>query len=371
MLPALRPAEKYLGSWLWFLPYLMLCLGVIWQLRTSRLPKLEMVLRSRIFIFGTVTFVALISTFFYPYADALKLDMQGQDQDDCTILGVTALLSGENPVSTPTYFGNPCSNLLGAIIPHTPFVITGLMGLAGPTFFAIAVAFMYLRKVDRLQIGTFVAVIAGTPASLELMVNGSDFVFIGFMSLVAVFLVQQSATSEKLRDVVFYPLAIVVGLIASTRINMPIFAVPFGIILLQRRNRWIWFTLIVSLIILLPNVLIYLSGPEDFAPLHLISKGQSLVPGVFYILMFLVTALAVLAAFLLRSKLSLDELSVVLLVTAPHLIFLSFGDLIFNRQFDIFWWEGANYLYLLTPMLAWFAISRLVRTEIGNDYPNN
>lgn len=363
MLPALRPAEKYLGSWLWFIPYFLVCMAVVWHLRSSRDSGLKKFLQSKVFIFGTVAIVALISTVFYPFADALKLEMQGQDQDDCTILGVTALLAGENPVATPTYFGNPCSNLLGAIVPHAPFVITNLMGLAGPAFFALTVAFMYRKNMDRLQIGTFVAVIAGTPASLELMVNGSDFVFIGFMSLIAVFLVNSSKNAEKLKNSIFYPLALLVGLIASTRINMPIFAVPFGIILLQRRNRWVWFTLIVSAIVLVPNVLVYLSNPEGFAPLHLISKGQSLVPGVFYVLMFLVTAVAVLAAFIMRSRFHWDDLSTVLLVVAPHLIFLSFGDLVFNRQFDIFWWEGANYLYLLTPMLAWFSISRLVRTR--------
>lgn len=359
ILPALRPAEKYLGSWLWWWPYLLVCLLIVWSLSRSPNSRLARVVSSRFFIFGVPMALAIISTVFYPLADGLKLDMQGQDQDDCTILGVRAIFSLENPVATPTYFGNPCSNLLGAIIPHFPFVVANVMGLAGPVFFGIAVTALYLRKVNRLQLGAFVGIVAGTPASLELMVNGSDFVFIGFMSLVAVLLLSDGRAIEGLRARVLLPLALLVGLIASTRINMPIFALPFGIVLLQRK-KWIAFTVAVSAIVLIPNLLVYLSSPADFAPLHLISKGQSLVPGVFYVLMFAVSALAIGLGFFLWGKRAISELSLVLLIVSPHLMFLSFGDLVFNRQFDVFWWEGANYLYLLTPMLAWLAVTRIL-----------
>jgi len=359
ILPALRPAEKYLGSWLWWWPYLLACLLIVWALRKSPNSRLAKFVSSRFFIFGVPIAFALVSTVFYPLADGLKEDMQGQDQDDCTILGVRAILSLANPVATPTYFGNPCSNLLGAILPHFPFVVANVMGLAGPVFFGIAVAVLYLRKVNRLQLGAFVGIVAGTPATLELMVNGSDFVFIGFMSLVAVLLLADGQSREGLRARILLPLAVLVGLIASTRINMPIFALPFGIVLLQRK-KWIAFTVAVSAIVLIPNLLVYLSSPSDFAPLHLISKGQSLVPGIFYLLMFASSALAVGLGFLLWSRRAISELSLVLLIVSPHLIFLSFGDLVFNRQFDVFWWEGANYLYLVTPMLAWLAVSRIL-----------
>jgi hypothetical protein len=364
-LPALRPAEKYLGSWLWWIPYFLVCISLIHHVTKKQTASISKLLRSPVFIWGVPFVLAVISTIFYPRADALKLEMQGQDQDDCTILGVNAIFLGANPVSTPTYFGNPCSNMLGAIIPHIPFVLMGLMGLAGPIFLAIAVAILYFRKVDRLQIGLFVAIVAGTPASLELMVNGSDFVFIGFMSLVSSILVSNSVSSNFLSNKVFYPLALLVGLIASTRINMPIFALPFGLILLTRKNRWLLFTFLVSLIVIVPNLIVFLSSPDDFAPLHLISKGQSLVPGVFYFLMFAATGVAIVLGYVLWRKSKVDELSLVLLIVSPHLIFLAFGDLIFNRRFDFFWWEGANYLFLLTPMLAWYAVTRLVVVKEG------
>jgi hypothetical protein len=73
------------------------------------------------------------------------------------------------------------------------------------------------------------------------------------------------------------------------------------------------------------------------------------------------SVLAIGVGFLAWSKNVVSELSLVLLIFSPHLIFLAFGDLVFNRQFDVFWWEGANYLYLLTPMLAWFAILSLTK----------
>ena len=358
MLPAMRPAEKYLGSWLWWFPYAAICFLLLSSIALRQQGYLAQVLSSKWFIFGTPLIMAIVSTAFYPLADGLKVDMQGQDQDDCTILGVNAILSGENPHAKPSYFGNPCSPLLGAIIPFIPFALSNLMGLAGPVFFTLSVALLYLQKVNRLQLGTFVALIAGTPASLELMVNGSDFVFIGFISLVAVFMVKKSE-NKMLSNPELLTLSVIVGLLSSARISSLIFAVSFGLILLFRSNRWILFTALVTIVSVLPNLAIYLSSPGEYSPLHLVAKGQSLVPGGFYVLMFAVTLAAlVLGAYGLKNRV-LDELSLTLLVISPHLIFLAFGDLIFNRNFDIFWWEGANYLYLLTPMLSWFVATRL------------
>jgi hypothetical protein len=362
MLPAMRPAEKYLGSWLWWFPYAAICFLLLSSIALRQQGYLAQVLSSKWFIFGTPLIMAIVSTAFYPLADGLKVDMQGQDQDDCTILGVNAILSGENPHAKPSYFGNPCSPLLGAIIPFIPFALSNLMGLAGPVFFTLSIALLYLQKVNRLQLGTFVALIAGTPASLELMVNGSDFVFIGFISLVAVFMVKKSE-NKILSNPELITLSLIVGLLSSARISSLIFAVPFGLILLFRRNRWVIFTVLVTIVSVLPNLAIYLSSPEEYSPLHLVAKGQSLVPGGFYVLMFAVTLAAlVLGAYGLKNR-ALDELSLTMLVVSPHLIFLAFGDLIFNRSFDIFWWEGANYLYLLTPMLSWFVATRLTNQK--------
>jgi hypothetical protein len=230
-------------------------------------------------------------------------------------------------------------------------------------FFGLAIAVLYFSGVRKLHLGIFVAVIAGTPASLELMVNGSDFVFIGFMTLVAV-LMTKTWNGQNYTFAQLLPLALAVGLLASARISSLIFTVPFGLILLLRKSRWISFTLVVTFIAVVPNLMIYLSSPEDYSPLHLVAKGQSIVPGVFYILMFSATlAAAVLAAFGCHKK-PLDELSLAAVILSPHLIFLAFGDLIFARNFDIFWWEGANYLYLVTPMLVWFVATRLFVSDL-------
>ena len=360
MLPAMRPAEKYLGSWLWWFPYAAICFLLLLSIALRQQGYLAQVLSSKWFIFGTPLIMAIVSTVFYPLADGLKVDMQGQDQDDCTILGVNAILSWENPHAKPSYFGNPCSPLLGAIIPYIPFALSNLMGLAGPVFFALSIAVLYLQKVNRLQLGTFVALIAGTPASLELMVNGSDFVFIGFVTLVAVLMVKKSE-NKIFSNTDLLSLSLIVAMLSSARISSLIFAVPFGLVLLFRRNRWIIFTALVTIVAVLPNLAIYLSSPAEYSPLHLVAKGQLLVPGGFYVLMFAVT----LAAFALGvygyKNRTLDELSLTVLVVSPHLIFLAFGSLIFNSlSFDIFWWEGANYLYLVTPMLGWFVATRLV-----------
>ena len=360
MLPAMRPAEKYLGSWLWWFPYAGICLGLIYLIVSNPRGLIARGLSSNWFIFGIPALLGVVSTVFYPFADALKFEMQGQDQDDCTILGVNALLSGEHPFDTPSYFGNPCSPMVGALIPFIPFVVSNLVGLAGPVFFGLAVVALYFAKVDRLQLGAFVAIIAGTPATLELMVNGSDFVFIGCMALVAVLLLMRSKNAADFRTPQMFRLAALVGLVASARISMPLFAVPFGLVLLHRRNRWVIFTAVTIAIILVPNLWIYLLSPEDFSPLHLLAKGQSIVPGGFYLLMFVTTGAAVVYGASSWRKGKLDELQLTITIFGPHLIFLAFGDLVFGRNFDIFWWEGANYLYLITPLITWFVAKSLL-----------
>lgn len=357
--PALRPAEKYLGSWLWWVPYSLLCMaGLIYVISNDK-SWLAKLISSSYFIFGVPVVLALVSTIFYPLADALKVSMQGQDQDDCTILGIEALTVGANPVATATYFGNPCSNLLGAILPHAPFVLSDLMGLAGPAFFLATVAYFFRSGLGRLQLGLFVAIISGTPGTLELMVNGSDFVFIGFGALWSLLALNSFLAVPNSRK--FSWLAVIVSLVASSRINMPIFAVPFGIALLGFRRWNLPFFATVAFLILVPNGLVYLSSPSDFAPLHLIGKGQTLVPGAFYPMMIVVSLALIGVAWYLFVGGKISTTGLVLFSFAPHLMFLAYGDLIFNRQLDIFWWEGANYLFLITPLCAYAFLMSLGR----------
>lgn len=355
---ALRPAEKYLGeAWLW-VPYAGLATMLLILVALPSMLTLRRLLRSSSFHWFVIAALAVVSSAFYPAADALKVIRQGQDQDDCTILGVQSLLVFSNPVSTPTYFGNPCSNLLGAIVPHTPFVLLGNMGLAGPAFLALAVLFLKLTKAQPLTIGVTLAILAGTPATLELMVNGSDFVFIGAAILVVSRTLLLLGKGKLSGARWLWLVAILSAAVGTTRINMLLFIAVAGLVHLALRLNIIPL-IVASTLAILPNALIYLADPEAFAPLHLVAKGQGLVPGILYLVMLSMTLGALVVGLVKPSVLRNHSQEYVLVAFGLHLLFLAYGDLVFNRQFDFFWWEGANYLYLLTPLSVLIAAESL------------
>lgn len=368
---ALRPAEKYAGSWLVWLPYVALVFLGVTLAFTDRGQFLIRLVANRWWQAGLLAVVSGLSIGFYPLADGLKTQMQGQDQDDCTVLGVQGLLSFANPVSEPTYFGNPCSNLIGAIAPHIPFVLLNNMGLAGPVFLTMTLYFLLRTGSSSAQTGLFLSALVALPATLELMVNGSDFVFIGLSILVVVRILELWRDGHLEGRLWPWILAILVALVGTTRINMLLFIIVIGIVLLAMKKSIVPL-IVASSTAIAPNVYWLLSDPSAFAPLHLIGKGQTLVPGALYLAMFGVTALFLLFGLIQRNWVKANLGLYIILSFGAHLIFLSTGDLVFNREFDLFWWEGANYLFLITPLIIWFATniglgSKLTRRVTGDD----
>ncbi len=347
---ALRPAAKYLDApYLWF-PYSIIMVIVLTWISISSANVFRRLVSANWFILGLTSLALLVSAWFYPLADGLKAIGQGQDQDDCTILGVSAILSFEHPFATPTYFGNPCSNLLGALLPHIPFVLVGNMGLAGPTFM-IATLFLLLRTgVDKWVLGLFSAAVIFVPATMELMVNGSDLVFIGFAVLTIARILELQARGLALEPSWVWCLAILTAVAGTTRINMILLIVVVGVVLISQKQSLIPL-LSTSTLFLLPNVVIYLLSPDNFAPLHLVAKGQSLVPGASYGAMLVATASLLLLGLVFANHVRSAPAAFTAAAFGIHLAFLSYGDLVFNRVFDLFWWEGANYLYLVTPLV--------------------
>lgn len=78
--------------------------------------------------------------------------------------------------------------------------------------------------------------------------------------------------------------------------------------------------------------------------------------------MIAATLLGLVVAVLMKRVRENPELYLALGV-APHLIFLSYGDLIFNRKLDLFWWEGANYLMVVTPLFAYIISRRILEAS--------
>ena len=110
LLPGFRALFKYSPY-----PSLISCLYLIFVsiflllLVNDKLEKIQRVIGNPLSISLFLLAVAISCWIAYPFADSLKLNMQGSDQDDCIILGVNRILNFSHPYSEKTYFGNPCS----------------------------------------------------------------------------------------------------------------------------------------------------------------------------------------------------------------------------------------------------------------------
>jgi hypothetical protein len=348
---SLRPAFKYLKGLPEFLAFALLVLSLLllWISRRSIGSFLRALSRSGYFQILLILMMGVVTAIFYPMADALKYQGLGQDQDDCLIQGSLALAAGKSPYEETTYFGNPCSPLFGAIVPYVPFVLLGVFALAGPVILGATAAAVHLAR-GPLVAGLTLSLLVATPLTLELLVNGSDFIWIGFgLVLLGLALGREFPfLTPSGNDLTA---AALVGLLASTRVNMPILLGLYLVILASRRSKSgiVLFGFAAS-IALLPSFFIYLADPAGFTPFHLIGKGMLLFPGgSLFLLMFVgLGLLLTLRKFL---HLGFRASNLVMLLVGSNVVPLSIADLI-ARGFDFGAWEGASYLMVVYPLVA-------------------
>jgi hypothetical protein len=346
---ALRPAIKYFDSfWLW-IAYVLAFLLVL--LAGFVFPDFIRSITSKYWVLVLTGAFALVSSSFYPAADNLKILMRGQDQDDCTILVAKQLLALDFPYDQLSYFGNPCSPLPGAVIPYLPFVAVNAYLLANGAFLILTVLFLQNRLLrEDFRVGALtVLIILAIPQTLELMVNGSDFIFIGFAILAIVISIEYPPKNLKL----FYLVSVLAGLVASSRISLVVVALAFLISLYFNSKQPIISNVLITLsVTIIPSTAIFLVSPEKFSPLHLVEKGSSLLPGSLMLAMILITGVLIGFSFL-NNKVRKNPSVIFLLIVSPQIVFLSLGDLFFWRLGDFATWEGASYWSILTPLLAY------------------
>jgi hypothetical protein len=355
---SLRPSIKYLDSLVPGVAFV-----VVTTLSLVALPRLlsqnwfKKIVLSRISWLSVLVILTILTVFFYPLADSLKHQMGGWDQDDCLRLGIENLIQGQNPYSDKSYFGNPCSPGFGAFVIYLPFVIAGLLSLAPVVWLAVSRSVVGLWVQNRIQASLFFFIIASSPMTLELLVNGSDIVIMGLGIVVSSLGVQFALRRGGLAFLGMA--AVLVGLVASMRVNFLLLVVVATVfVFIRTKFGGLFFGLVASAVSTLPSALIYLSDPAGFTPLHLVGKSQGIVPPVLYVFMALLTvaSLVIGALLVMRGKLDLVEFAT--LVFAPHIVFLSVSALVFGG-WDFFNWEAGHYLYVLTPGLA-YSVAKVV-----------
>ena len=300
---------------------------------------------------GVVLFVTfVVICFAYPIADGLKTQMRGSDQDDCVILGAQRLIQGLFPYSVRSYYGNPCSPAPGMLILYLPFVY--LHAYIGGAFALLLVALASLRRqsCSWLEPGCFLFFLSMSLLWWELQVVGSDLIALGLGLVLVMTILPKIITNQQKIYIVL--VGVLVGLLASTRINL-VFIFPFLSIFIfwhWKRGAFLFF-FIALFVTLIPTLWLYSLNPTEFTPFHLVGKAGVLLPPMAFLCAALVCAgLGMLGLVLGRKSLHYGAASI-FLGLAPMLCILSLAD-IWSRQWQWGQWEGANYLMPVLPLSA-------------------
>ena len=348
----LRTIIKYVSNPLlsafMIISYFLLLLLIIYlfQLRKSIIDRIS---KNKYLCILSILCLTTIVLYGYPRADSLKLHGKGSDQDDCVILGVENLLKAQNPYSSRTYRNNPCSTGMGVLIAYIPFVYIGFYELGSVIFMIITLWYLYINRGPKLAFFYKITLLTNI-LFIELMVVGSDLFLIGFFLLIAALYMDANIDNMSIGKTLF--LSVLVGLVASSRINMliilPIFAI-FGYF--RNKLSGILMFLSSSVIAILPSFLIYISNPSLFTPLHLIQKAEMLLPLSVRFVVIAIMAFSLVISLFLYSKKAILFTSALLWILTPMFVGLLIGGLA-HVEYKVSLSEHFNYLIPLLPLAS-------------------
>ena len=348
--PNLRPIFKYFTffqSYV-FIIYSLFVFLLVYLLQKNKFKfYFSKLLRSYWFIFFIFLLVSLLIWFLYPIADGLKSQMRGSDQDDCVIIGVKQLASLLHPYVKTSYLGNPCSTGLGIILLYFPFVLFNIYFLA-----SISLAYLCVYVIGRFK-GTYTASVFlilqfSSLFSMELLVVGSDLIFLGFGLVLLIFQTINLVLKKNTNNIFW--LAVFAGLLSSSRINFLVIAPIISIfIFIHWRKGGLLFGFFSISTAIIPSSIVYFIDPSKFSPFHLLEKSNLLLQGGLKEVTIFLSFLAFLfSCNLIKKSIRLLPISLFLCLL-PSLLSLSFSDLLL-RKVNFATWEGANFLDPIIPL---------------------
>jgi len=349
--PNLRPIFKYFNflQAALFIIYSLFVILLVYLLQKKKLKfYFSKLLGSHWFVFFIFLLVSLIICFLYPIADGLKSQMRGSDQDDCVIIGVKQLVSLLHPYDKTSYLGNPCSTGLGIILLYSPFVLLNIYCLA-PIFLAYLSAYVIRGNSRNVYVASVFTILQFSSLfSMELLIVGSDLIFVGF-GLVLLSFQTINLVLKKNTYNIFW-LAAFAGLLSSSRINFLVIAPIISIfIFIHWQKGGLLFGLFSISTAIIPSSIVYFIDPSKFSPFHLLEKSNLLLQGRLKEVTIFLSFLAFLfSCNLIKKSIRLLPISLFLCLL-PSLLSLSFSDLLL-RKVNFATWEGANYLAPIIPL---------------------
>jgi len=349
--PNLRPIFKYSNFFqlVLFIIYALFIIVLVYLLQNDKFKfYFSKWLGDYRFIFFIFLLVSLLIWFLYPIADGLKSQMRGSDQDDCVIIGVKQLVSLLHPYDKTSYLGNPCSTGLGIILLYSPFVLLNIYCLAS-IFLAYLCTYVIRGNSRNVYITSIFTILQFSSLfSMELLIVGSDLIFVGF-GLVLLSFQTINLVLKKNTYNIFW-LAVFAGLLSSSRINFLVIAPIISIfIFIHWQKGGLLFGLFSISTAIIPSSIVYFIDPSKFSPFHLLEKSNLLLQGRLKEVTIFLSFLAFLfSCNLIKKSIRLLPISLFLCLL-PSLLSLSFSDLLL-RKVNFATWEGANYLAPIIPL---------------------
>ena len=349
--PNLRPIFKYSNFFQsgLIIIYSLFVILLVYLLQKNKLKfYFSKLLGSYWFVFFIFLLVSLLIWFLYPIADGLKSQMRGSDQDDCVIIGVKQLVSLLHPYDKTSYLGNPCSTGLGIILLYSPFVLFNIYCLAS-IFLAYLCTYVIRGNSRNVYVASVFTILQFSSLfSMELLIVGSDLIFVGF-GLVLLSFQTISLVLKKNTYNIFW-LAVFAGLLSSSRINFLVIAPIISIfIFIHWQKGGLLFALYSVSVAIIPSTILYFVDSSKFSPFHLLEKSNLLLQGGLKEVAILLSILAFLfSCNLIKKSIRLLPISLFLCLL-PSLLSLSLGDLLL-RKVNFAMWEGANYLAPIIPL---------------------
>jgi hypothetical protein len=313
------------------------------------------------YIYLVLIFVVTIIWFVYPIADGLKLQMRGSDQDDCVIIGANLLLSFNHPYTQNSYYGNPCSPGVGMLVLYLPIVFFNLYEFGSVISGAAALIIVQRYTLSIFKTAFFTTLVFIGLFQLEMLVVGSDLFVIGCGLVIVSLELTKAILKRNFFGIIW--IALLTGLLSSTRLNFLVLVPIFTIfIFLHWKRAAVYFGIMSLCVAIIPSSYIYFHSPTEFSPLHLLDKSNLLLGGG---LKEIAAGFSVVAffcgAYLVKRSVHNIPFAV-FIALAPSLLAVAMGDLIM-RHSKFGEWEGANYLLPLIPLVSAILTIRLFRTN--------
>lgn len=368
-IPSLRPFVKY-GGEIGLIAWVVVVLAGLWALRQVYLGNWKWAVSAlhKPWI-GAVLLVcaAIAITILYPIADALKEIGQGSDQDDCTIRIASNLLAGVALYKEATaYTGNICSDGPGIPILLAPLVAIGAYHYASVLGLLCVAVILRIRDGNWYASNLFLLLFFSSLISWELMVVGSDFVFIG-CCFYAAFLCLSLPSKRRFDRIALFGAAIS-GFIISARLAFFYWPILLGFALWPLSK---WRAVMAGLVAGMVGLALFVGfgfyHGAGYAPLHLTDMAIEIFDRS-GIGMFAIINLVGLILLLKGRRLgpAISPHYFLAIGIAGPMFGLAMVRLMNVAEWSVPEWSAANYVLISMPAVAGLVVACLLNKQCEN-----